>query len=424
VQVRLQKILSGAGVSSRRTAESLMRDGRVSVNGRVVLDLGTKADHETDDVRVDGRRVKSREKPRYLLLNKPRGYVTTLSDPERRPTVLSLLGGVREYVYPVGRLDFDSEGLLILTNDGDLAAKLTHPRHEVARVYEARVRGIPDERALARLSRGVVIDERRTAPATVRLVREVYEGRHDQAILEVVIREGRNRQVRKMFESVGHPVFALKRTRIGPLTDPRLPTGGWRDLMPKEVAALQRVARSLEAARAPIPVTVDPTVPRAKTHPRAARDDRRPRGAAPERNEHRRPASDAAGRPPGRPRGVERDREVRGSRPPAAGRDGGAGRDRGTSGGDRGVGREREAGRDRTANRDSRTGAGRKPTGERRPTGERGSSGERGTGRERSAGVKGGTGRERSVSGDRRPQTKQGRRAPAVGKPAKKLKVR
>src|SRR5437879_1027431 len=148
---RLQKILSQAGVASRRASEQLMLDGRVSVNGATVRELGTKADAAHDDIRVDGRRVKVAEQHRYLLLNKPRGYVTTRSDPQRRPTVIDLLRGVKEYVYPVGRLDFDSEGLLLLTNDGELAARLTHPRHGVARVYEARVLGIPDVGDLERL---------------------------------------------------------------------------------------------------------------------------------------------------------------------------------------------------------------------------------------------------------------------------------
>ena len=141
---RLQKILSRAGIASRRAAEQLMLDGRVTVNGATARELGTKADPAADDIRVDGRRVKVAETHRYLLLNKPRGYVTTRSDPQRRPTVIDLLEGVREYVYPVGRLDFDSEGLLLLTNDGELAAALTHPSHEVPRVYEVRVLGEPD----------------------------------------------------------------------------------------------------------------------------------------------------------------------------------------------------------------------------------------------------------------------------------------
>ena len=140
---RLQKILSQAGIASRRASEQMMLDGRVTVNGTTVRELGTKADPSRDDIRVDGSRIKAPERHRYVLLNKPRGYVTTRSDPEKRATVLDLLRGVREYIYPVGRLDYDSEGLLILTNDGDLAARLTHPRHGVARVYEARVLGEP-----------------------------------------------------------------------------------------------------------------------------------------------------------------------------------------------------------------------------------------------------------------------------------------
>src|SRR5438093_3739327 len=193
---RLQKILSQAGIASRRASEQLMLDGRVSVNGVTVRELGTKADPAHDDIRVDGRRIKIAERHRYLLLNKPRGYVTTRSDPERRPTVIDLLGGVREYVYPVGRLDFDSEGLLILTNDGDLAARLTHPRHGVARVYEARVLGAPDTHDLDRLARGITIDGRRTGPADIKLLPRGRDATN--AILVVTIREGRNRQVRDM----------------------------------------------------------------------------------------------------------------------------------------------------------------------------------------------------------------------------------
>src|SRR5437667_9708259 len=205
---RLQKILSQAGVASRRASERLMLDGRVTVNGATVRGRGTKADPRRDEIRVDGRRVRIAEHPRYLLLNKPRGYMTTRSDPQRRPTVVDLLGGVREYVYPVGRLDFDSEGLLLLTNDGDLAARLTHPRHGVARVYEARVLGVPDAHDLDRLARGVTIDGRRTGPAEVHVVPGRQEGR---ATLRIAIREGRNRQVRKMLESIGHPVDHLTR---------------------------------------------------------------------------------------------------------------------------------------------------------------------------------------------------------------------
>jgi 23S rRNA pseudouridine2605 synthase len=237
---RLQKILSRAGVASRRAAERLMLEGRVTVNGVCVRELGTKADPASDDVRVDGRRIKLPERYRYILLNKPRGHVTTRSDPKGRPTVIDLLFGVRVYLYPVGRLDFDSEGLLLLTNDGDLAARLTHPRHGVPRIYEARVVGIPDTRDLDRLARGVVIDGRLTARADVKLV---SRERGDQATLHVTIREGRNRQVRKMCEAIGHPVSHLRRVAFGPISDRKLKAGQWRDLTTEEVERLRRAVR-------------------------------------------------------------------------------------------------------------------------------------------------------------------------------------
>jgi len=238
--IRLQKILSQAGVASRRAAEKLMAEGRVSVNGRTVFELGTKADPATDDIRVDGRRLKAAERARYILLNKPRGYVTTRSDEKRRKTVIDLLEGVREYVYPVGRLDYDTEGLLLLTNDGDLAAQLTHPRHGVERTYEAHVAGMPEDRALEKLRKGVPLDGKRTLPAHVVLVNA---GRRDaDGVLLITIREGRNRQVRRMLEAVGHPVSRLKRTKIGPLADRKLPTGAWRDLTPDEVRRLKALA--------------------------------------------------------------------------------------------------------------------------------------------------------------------------------------
>jgi pseudouridine synthase len=228
---RLQKILSQAGVASRRASEQLMRDGRVTVNGETVRQLGTKADPARDDIRVDGRRVKVGARRLYLLVNKPRGYVSTRSDPQRRPTVLDLLRGVHEYVYPVGRLDFESEGLIILTNDGELAARLTHPRYGVPRVYDARVLGTPDERDVARLQKGVVIDGKKTEPADVRVLGPGH--------LRVTIREGRNRQVRKMCDAIGHPVDRLTRVAIGPISDSRLKPGRWRELSEAEVRRLR-----------------------------------------------------------------------------------------------------------------------------------------------------------------------------------------
>jgi 23S rRNA pseudouridine2605 synthase len=238
--IRLQKILSQAGVASRRAAEKLIADGRVSVNGRTIHEMGVKADPAADDIRVDGRRVRAAARLRYILLNKPKGYVTTRSDPQRRRTVMDLLSGIREYVYPVGRLDYDSEGLLLLTNDGDLAARLTHPRHGVERTYEAHVAGTPDEDALSRLRKGIPLDGHRTLPATVVLVPS--RRRDADAVVLLTIREGRNRQVRRMCEAVGHPVQTLRRTKFGSVSDRRLKPGEWRELKDDEVAALKKAA--------------------------------------------------------------------------------------------------------------------------------------------------------------------------------------
>ena len=241
---RLQKILSQAGIASRRASEQLMIQGRVTVNGATARELGTKADPLQDDIRVDGRRIKLAERQRYILLNKPRGYVTTRSDPQKRPTVIDLLTDARglapgEYVYPVGRLDFDSEGLLLLTNDGDLAAKLTHPSHGVPRVYEAQVLGIPDDHDLRRMARGIMLEGRRTAPSTVLM-------RH--GVLVITVREGRNRQVRKMCEGIGHPVTHLKRVAIGPIRDTKLKPGSWRELHDDEVRRLRGASESTRPA--------------------------------------------------------------------------------------------------------------------------------------------------------------------------------
>jgi pseudouridine synthase len=244
MQTRLQKILSTAGIASRRAAETYISQGRVSVNGKTVTELGSKADPSADDIRVDGRRIKTSSRRLYILMYKPRGYITTRSDPQRRPTVIDLLttGGVREYEYPVGRLDYESEGLLLLTSDGDLAAKLTHPSHGIAREYEAKVLGVPDAHEMERLAKGIVIDGRKTAPAEIRLLKVTEGTSRKSAVLSIVIHEGRNRQVRKMCEAVGHPVDRLKRVRIGPIVDEHIRPGEFRELDPREVAALKRAA--------------------------------------------------------------------------------------------------------------------------------------------------------------------------------------
>lgn len=236
---RLQKVLAHAGVASRRHAEELMRAGRVTVNGIVARALGTRVDPARDDVRVDGAPVRGVTSHTYVLLNKPAGLVTTMRDPQGRRTVLDLLPPelVARRIYPVGRLDRDTEGLLLLTDDGALALRLTHPRYALAKVYEALVEGHPTAQTLAALARGVVLpgEVRPTAPARAWVVRR--DGAQTWIGLE--LHEGRNRQVRRMLDAVGHPVARLRRTRVGPLTLGTLPVGSWRHLTASEVAQLQ-----------------------------------------------------------------------------------------------------------------------------------------------------------------------------------------
>ncbi|HTV01913.1 MAG TPA: pseudouridine synthase [Luteitalea sp.] len=238
-QERVQKILSAAGVASRRVAETLIAEGRIKVNGEVMRELGVKADPNADRIEVDGRRIHTEVPRRYILLYKPVHYVTTRSDPQHRPTVLTLLGQDGQGLYPVGRLDFDSEGLILLTNDGDLADRLTHPRHEVPRTYEVRVFGVPTTEMVRRLETGVPLDGRRTARAKVRVIESFTKKSGEQSLLELVIHEGRNRQVRRMCQAVGMPVITLARTKIGSLTDRRLKPGMYRELRPNEVAQLR-----------------------------------------------------------------------------------------------------------------------------------------------------------------------------------------
>jgi pseudouridine synthase len=242
--IRLNKLLSQFGIASRRAADELIQQGRVELNGHVVTELGTKADPARDSIKVDGRRLKVAPVSRYLLMNKPAGVMSTRSDPHRRTTVIDLLAkrGLTGYFFPVGRLDYDSEGLIILTNDGDFAARVTHPRYELERAYEAVVEGVPDDHDLGRLRSGVAIEGRRTQPAEVRLRRVLHGRKGDQTLLEIVLKEGRNRQVRKMCDAIAHPVARLKRVRIGGVSDATLRPGQFRDLTPAEVRALTRPA--------------------------------------------------------------------------------------------------------------------------------------------------------------------------------------
>ena len=238
--IRLNKLLSVYGIASRRAADGLIAQGRVELNGRVVTELGTKADPDTDEIKVDGRRLKAAPNKRHLLMYKPVGVMSTRSDPQRRRTVIDLLSqaGITGYFYPVGRLDYDSEGLIILTNDGSFAERVTHPRYELERTYEAVVEGVPDERDLDRLRRGVLVDGERTQKARISLKRTMAGRKGEQSVLEVVIYEGRNRQVRKMCDAIAHPVAKLRRVRIGTISDSRLRPGDFRDLTAPEVRAL------------------------------------------------------------------------------------------------------------------------------------------------------------------------------------------
>jgi len=239
---RLQKIIAAAGIASRRKAEELIAAGRVQVNGKVVTELGSKADAGTDHIRVDGKLLRREQQHVYLLLNKPKGYVTTVSDPESRPTVMQLIHGVKARVYPVGRLDYASEGLLLLTNDGELANKLMKAASKVPKTYVVKVAGTPSPEALEKLRGGVSIatdDGRRvrTAPAGIRLVKEGANPWY-----EVTLIEGRNREIRRMFEEVGHHVEKIKRVRYGPLSLD-VPPGEFRKLTPREVERLRGACR-------------------------------------------------------------------------------------------------------------------------------------------------------------------------------------
>jgi 23S rRNA pseudouridine2605 synthase len=230
--VRLQKVLAQAGLGSRRTCEELIERGRVRVNGERA-DLGRRVDPEVDVIEVDGAQIGVKAGLVHYLLNKPAGVVTTASDPQGRPTVVGLVPADPR-VFPVGRLDVDTEGLLLLTNDGDLTHRLTHPSFGVEKEYLAEVEGTPSRGALRRLREGVALDDGPTAPAKVASV-----GDHG---LRITIHEGRNRQVRRMCEAVGHPVVRLVRTRIGPLAERNLAPGEWRPLSQDEVRALERAA--------------------------------------------------------------------------------------------------------------------------------------------------------------------------------------
>lgn len=251
-QERLQKIIARAGYASRREAEVMIRSGLVTVNGRVVSELGSKADPDEDHIKVRGKLITRPEKRRYILLYKPREVMTTVDDPEGRTTVMKYLRDVKERVFPVGRLDYQSEGLILLTNDGELAYRLMHPSHGTVKTYHVKVRGVPEERVVDKLRRGITIEGRRTLPAEIDRIKTT--GRRDDegnSWFEVRLREGRTQQIRRMFQAMGHPVTKLKRIAIGPIADARLTAGQWRELTRDEIRLLASGREARAKTRAP-----------------------------------------------------------------------------------------------------------------------------------------------------------------------------
>lgn len=236
---RLQKVLAQAGVASRRKCEEYIEAGRVQVNDKTVTTLGVKVDPETDVIKVDGRPINLQNKV-YIAMNKPKGVITSVSDPEGRKVVTDFLKDVKERVYPVGRLDYDSEGLLLLTNDGELANLLTHPKHHVPKTYHATVKGVPHGSLLDKLKNGVELEDGMTASAEV----EYYDinPEKNETVIAITIYEGRNRQVRRMFEAIRYPVIKLKRVQFGSLTLSGIPRGKYRRLSPQEVKELRQSA--------------------------------------------------------------------------------------------------------------------------------------------------------------------------------------
>ena len=275
---RLQKILARAGVAARRKAEDLMREGRVTVNGRVAV-LGEKADPALDTIKVDGNRIQCATGHRYLLLNKPRGYLTAVEDDKGRPTVIQLVPQHwRKALIPVGRLDYQTEGLLLLTDDGEFAQRISHPRYGCHKTYEVKVKGTPDEAQLDRLRKGIVLEGRRTAPCRITWMKST--GSRDEeggnTWFAVELSEGRTRQVREMFFRIAHPVQKLRRVAIGPLKDTELPVGALRELSDRELAILRKATDKVVAK------------------PARSRTAKRPAGEREERSERPHRAASAA----------------------------------------------------------------------------------------------------------------------------------
>jgi len=239
MKIRLNKYLALAGIASRREADRMISEGRVSVNGETVEMLGIQVDGEKDKVEVDGKSVKPVKSGVYLMLNKPPGYLVTVKDPFQRPTIMDLLPSMKNRIFPVGRLDFDSEGLVLLTNDGDLANRLMHPSYQVIKEYRVRVKPKPDRSTLATLEKGISLDGKKTAPAKFRILTTTVKG----TLVLAKLHEGRKRELRRMFEYMGFRVLALKRVKLGNLHLGPLKKGKWRHLTREEVIRLKKKVR-------------------------------------------------------------------------------------------------------------------------------------------------------------------------------------
>ena len=309
MEVRLQKLIAGTGLASRRKAEELITSGRVTINGSVVKELGTKVDPDRDHVKVDGKHLRAAQPYVYLILNKPKNVMSTLDDPEGRPTVKDLLHGVTVRVFPVGRLDFDSEGLMLLTNHGDLAQALLHPRYHVPKTYLIKVKGVLDDAKIEALERGVKLEDGFTAPAKVNKVSRA----ESNSWLEVTIHEGRKHQVKRMVEAVGHSVIKLVRIRMGPLLLGDLAPREYRFLTDREANRLRELVedRVARAERPELDATGKPVrwlPPAAPAPPRPPKPERSGRGPKSQRSERgpRSQRSQAGGAPPRSGRGSAR----------------------------------------------------------------------------------------------------------------------
>ena len=271
MQERLQKIIAQAGICSRREAEQLITEGRVTINGKIADQLGVKADKSSDHIKVDGKLLKVQDSHRYLLVNKPKGVITSVTDPEGRTTIMDVLKGIDARVYPVGRLDFQTEGAILLTNDGDLANRLLSPKSKCPKTYLVKVFGLPDEKDLSRVQRGVTIDGTRYGSCKVEVLRP-----GNNSWLKVILHEGKNQQIKRVFEFIGHPVSKLKRIGFAFLTSKGLKSGAWRELREVEVERLKRGDYQPLVPIDPTPFLKEFGVPLPKYSPKQRKDGRRP----------------------------------------------------------------------------------------------------------------------------------------------------